>query len=259
MAEDGATWTAIILAGQRPGVDPLAAHFGQKYKALIPVAGAQMLSRVAKTLLACPEIARIVVLGQEPDQLRPALPDDPRIDVLASVDGISRSIIAVAGTCAAPWPLLITTADHPMLSTQIVGSFLGQAGACDVSVGMVERSIVLALFPETKRTWLKFWDGAWSGANLFALTGENARAALTLWTEAEGDRKQAFKLFHHFGWWLALRAITRTIGLDVALRQAGKRLGMAVQLVALADGDAAVDVDTLADHKLADARLARRG
>jgi molybdopterin-guanine dinucleotide biosynthesis protein A len=238
MADDGATWTAIILAGQRPGVDPLAAHFGQKYKALIPVAGAPMLRRVAKTLLACPEIARIVVLGQEPDQLRPALPDDPRIDVLASVDGISRSIIAVAGTCAAPWPLLITTA---------------------VSVGMVERSIVLARFPETKRTWLKFWDGAWSGANLFALTGENARAALTLWTEAEGDRKQAFKLFHHFGWWLALRAITRTIGLGVALRQAGKRLGMAVQLVPLADGDAAVDVDTLADHKLVEARLTRRG
>jgi molybdopterin-guanine dinucleotide biosynthesis protein A len=227
MAEDGASWTAIILAGQRPGVDRLAAHFGQKYKALIPVAGAPMLSRVANILLACPEIARIVVLGQEPDQLRPALPDDPRIDVLASVDGISRSIIAVAGTCAAPWPLLITTADHPLLSAEMVANFLAQATDCDVAVGMVGRAAVLARYPDTRRTWLRFWGGAWSGANLFTLNGENARAALTLWAEAEGDRKQAFKLFRHFGWWLALRAITRTIRLGEALRQAGMRLGMA--------------------------------
>ena len=33
-----AGWTVLLLAGQRPGTDPLAAAFGQQWKALVPVA-----------------------------------------------------------------------------------------------------------------------------------------------------------------------------------------------------------------------------
>ena len=44
--------TALLLAGRRPGVDPLAATRGETLKALIPVAGTPMVARVAATLLA---------------------------------------------------------------------------------------------------------------------------------------------------------------------------------------------------------------
>ena len=43
-------WTALVLAGQRPGVDPVAAHFGLEAKALVPVAGELMLGRVLMAL-----------------------------------------------------------------------------------------------------------------------------------------------------------------------------------------------------------------
>ncbi len=62
-------WTAILLAGQRPGVDPLAQAFGEQWKALIRIDGEAMLSRVAKTLLASPSIARILVVAQQPEIL----------------------------------------------------------------------------------------------------------------------------------------------------------------------------------------------
>ena len=51
-------WTAILLAGQRPGPDALARAFGTHYKALIEVGAMPMVTRVAQTLLASPLIAR---------------------------------------------------------------------------------------------------------------------------------------------------------------------------------------------------------
>ena len=252
-------WTAIVLAGQRPGRDPLAEAFGQQFKALIPIGGVAMVRRVVETLLATPAIARVVVLAQDVGAIAAALETDARLRVLASGDGISASILAVAGTDAAPWPVLVTTADHPLLTRDTIEAFLAGAGDRDVAVGMVERAIFAARFPDNRRTWLKFRGGAYSGANLFALRTPRARAALELWAGAERDRKQALKLFWHFGPLLALRAATRTIGLDEALRLAGRRLGLAAGVVLLDRPEAAIDVDKPADHALAETLLAGRG
>jgi 2-C-methyl-D-erythritol 4-phosphate cytidylyltransferase len=251
-------WTAIVLAGQRPGVDRLAEAFGETYKALIKVGGRPMVARVVDTLLAVPGIARIIILSQAPDVLKPALPADPRIGYAQAGAGISTSIKALAGV-EAPWPVFVTTADHPLLTQAMVEAFLAQAIDCDVALAAVERHAMLARYPENKRTWLRFWDGAYSGANLFALRTPNAVRALDLWTTAEQDRKQAFKLFWHFGPLLALRAITRTIGFGTAIRWAGKRNGFAAKLVTLDDPEAAIDVDKVSDHAMAEAILARRG
>lgn len=251
-------WSAIILAGQRPGVDPLAAYFGEATKALVKVGGEAMVTRVVRTLHACPSVGQIVVLTQQPDVLLEAVAAGGGAQFSVSSAGISASIKAIAGTETAPWPVLVTTADHPLLTPEFVEAFLARATGGDLGVGMVERAILLAAYPDNKRTWLKFRDGHWSGANLFALNGPAVAGALTLWAEAEQDRKKAWKLFLHFGPWLAIRALTRTIGLAAALRQAGRRLGLDARLVALDDAEAAIDVDKPSDHALAELILQRR-
>lgn len=248
-----------MLAGQRPGVDALAAHFGQQTKALIKVGGEPMVTRVVRTLNATPTIGKIVILTQQPDVLMGAVAEGGGADFSVSSAGISTSIAAIAGTETAPWPILVTTADHPLLTPDFISEFLGKANAGDLAVGMVERATMLAAYPGNRRTWLKFSDGWWSGANLFALNSERVRAALELWAAAEQDRKKAWKLFLHFGPWLALRAITRTIGLGAALKQAGQRLGLDARLVALEQAEAAIDVDKPSDHALAEEIFARRG
>lgn len=253
------SWTALVLAGQRPGVDPLAAHFGADWKALIEVGGQPMLHRVARTLLACPAVGRILILSQSPEALATGwLAAEPRIRFAASAAGISRSIAAVAGSDLAPWPVLVTTADHPLLTPGMVAGLIEGAGDADVAVGMVERRTMLAAYPETRRTWLRFRGGAYSGANLFALRTPRARAALDLWAEAEQDRKKALKLFWRFGPLLALRAITRTVTGPHAFRAAGRRLGLDARLIALPQPEAAIDVDKPADHALAERILALR-
>lgn len=251
-------WTAIILAGQRPGPDPLAAHFGLTYKALLPVGGVPMVARVVETLAASPSVGRIVLLTQAPDAISPVLPAGVPVTFAQSGAGISTSILAVAGTDVAPFPIFLTTADHPLLSVRMIEEFLAGVGRADLGVGMVERATLLAAYPDNKRTWLRFSDGHWSGANLFAFSSDRVRAALKLWSAAEQDRKTAWKLFLHFGPWLAIRALTRTIGLGRALEKAGKRLGLSARLVPISDAEAAIDVDKPSDHALAEEILARR-
>lgn len=255
-------WTALLLAGQRPGIDPLAAHFGETWKALVSVGGEPMLSRVARTLLASPSIDRIVVLAQSPEALT-ARPDtawlasESRIGFATSVASISQSVSNVAGG-AAPWPVLVTTADHALLTPAMVEHFIADTRGADIAAALVERRTLLARYPGNRRTWLKFRGGAYSGANLFALTNERSRAALELWAGVEQDRKKGWKLVAAFGPWLLLRALTRTITLQAGLAAAGRRLGFSARAVVLPQPEAAIDVDKPADHKLAEAILNAR-
>ena len=255
-------WTAILLAGQRPGVDPLAAHFGETWKAKVRIAGEAMLSRVARTLLASPSIDRVVVMAQDPGALFTGdcawLADEPRIMTAVSHSGIATSVAAVAGTDAAPWSVLVTTADHPLLTVAMIEAMTQGAGDADVAVGVVGRRALLAAYPGNKRTRLRFADDCYTGANLFALTGAPAAEALAAWSEVERDRKKAIKLIWHFGPMLALRALTRTVTLAGAMRIAGRRLGFVARPVVLSWAEAGIDVDKPIDHVLAETILRKR-
>src|SRR3546814_4412308 len=81
-----------------------------------------MLGRVARTVLETPSIARAIVLSQDPDALLTGalqwLADDPRVATALAEDGISASVMAVAGSEAAPWPVLVVTADHALRSEE---------------------------------------------------------------------------------------------------------------------------------------------
>jgi len=254
------SWTAILLAGERPGGDPLAARFKVRSKALIRVAGISMLRRVAGTLLSVPEIGRVVILAQEPEALMigdaAGLEEHPRVLLARSGAGIASSITAVAGSDLAPWPVLVTTADHALLTPAMVKEFLSAATGHDIAVGVGERRIVERRYPETRRTWLKFADGHYSGANLFALRGEGVASALTLWSRVEQDRKKVWKLITRFGPWLFIRVLTRTIGFQTAMEHAGARFGIKVRPVVMSAPEAAIDVDKMEDFELAEAILA---
>lgn len=244
--------TALLLAGQRPGLDRLA---GDGLKALVELGGRPMIARVVDTLLATPEIGHIVILAQDPPRLRPHVPADARIEWVMSGAGIAGSIRPILERCM---PALVTTADHPLLTPATISDFLGRSGGCDVAVGVVESGPVLARFPDARRTWLRFRDGRWTGANLFALNSPGAIRALDLWSGIEQDRKKGLKIVAAFGPWLLLRALTRTISLARAVEQGGRRFGFVARAVPIGDPLAAVDVDKPEDLVLADAVLKGR-
>jgi CTP:molybdopterin cytidylyltransferase MocA len=257
-----ARWTAIILAGRRPGEDDFAAAYGVAAKALIPVAGEPMLGRVARTLLASRPIGRIVVLAQQAEALLTGalswMAEEPRIATAEAVDGISASVAAIAGTETAPYPILATTADHPLLTPAMIESFVAAAAGADAAFAMVVRKLVERVHPETRRTWIKAADGHYSGANLFAFLTPASRAGIDFWTRAEKDRKRPLKLLSYLGPAIFLRALTRTISLGDAAERAGRKAGIRLKAVPLPFAEAAIDVDKPADLELAERILAER-
>ncbi|MGN6123193.1 MAG: nucleotidyltransferase family protein [Sphingomonas oligoaromativorans] len=249
--------TALLLAGRRPGVDALAAARGQTLKALIPVAGTPMVARVVSTLLVS-EVGPIRVMTQDVEPIAAVLPADPRIGFLRSGAGIARSIAAALKSGEAPFPLFVTTADHALLRPETIAEFLRGAEGADVAVGVVERAVVQSRFPQSKRTWLRFRGGDWTGANLFYFASASALPVIETWASVEQDRKKGWKLIARFGPMLLLRALTRTITLHDAVAKAGRRMGANVRMVGLGDPLAAVDVDKVSDLELAEAVLEGR-
>jgi len=250
--------TGVVLAGSRPGGDPLARAHGTDLKALIPVAGVAMVRRPVEALLASPLVGRVLVLAQQPERIADALPADGRMSLERSGKTIAATLEAMCFDPDIAWPLLITTADHALLTADMIADFLSLARGADIAIGVVERRALMRRLPQSKRTWLRFRGGAYSGANLFLLGGPRVLPALELWRSVEQDRKKAWALLWELGPLAFLGAALRLCTLDETARRIGRKLGLEVRAVELADPLAALDVDKQADLVLADAILEGR-
>jgi GTP:adenosylcobinamide-phosphate guanylyltransferase len=248
-------FTAILLAGSRPGRDEFAHQFGTDMKALIAVGGEPMVRRPLRALLASQSIGRVVVLSQAPDRISDVVPSDPRLGFHTSRGTIAETMLEICVDPETRWPLLVTTADHALLTPEMVDQFARAAAGADVAVGVVERSNLLSRLPKTERTWLKFRGGAYTGANLFALRSPAVRPAIELWRSVEQDRKKAWRVISLLGPGVLLCVALRLVSIDEVMAQLGGRLGLAIWAVQLHDPLAGVDVDKPADHTLVEAIL----
>ena len=250
--------TAVVLAGSRPGVDPFAQSYGTDLKALIPVGGKPMVVRPIEALLASSEVGSIRVLAQQAERVRAVLPSDPRVSVEPSDETIAATLEGMCVDPATQWPILVTTADHALLTPAMVGDFLSKAEGLDIAIGLVTQDALLKRLPETKRTWLKFRGGAYSGANLFLLGSPKVRSTLQLWRSNEQNRKKAWRMLFTLGLTGFLGAVLRLRTLKQTLDRVGRKLGLTIRAVEMADPLAAVDVDKPADHELVTAILEGR-
>ena len=251
-------WTALVLAGSRPGNDPFAQAYGTDLKALIPVGGVPMVARPVQALLDSPDIDRVHVLTQHPDRIAAVLASDPRLSIEPSSGTIAETLTGLFADPSTRYPVLVTTADHALLDPAMVADFCAKADGADLAIGLVERAELMARLPETQRTWLGFRGGAYSGANLFAFGSAKGISAVELWRSVEQDRKKGWRMVGELGPLALIGAVLRWRTLDQILESVGRRLGLTIRKVELANPLAAVDVDKPADHELVTAILEGR-
>ena len=251
-------YTAVLLAGSRPGPDHFAAQFGTDMKALIAVGGEPMVRRPVRALLASRRVAEVVVLSQAPERIASVVPSDPRIRFEKSSGTIAETMLAMCIDPATRWPLLVTTADHALLDAATIDEFARGAAGADIAIGVVERANLLRRLPHTERTWLKFRGGAYTGANLFVLSSPKVRPAIELWRSVEQDRKKGWRLVGLLGSFVLVGTLLKLLTIDKVLERVGRKLGLKIWSVQLSDPLAGVDVDKPADHTLVEAILAGR-
>lgn len=243
MVDSVATPSALILAGSRPGVDPLAAEAGVPHKALIALDGSTLLARVAASLRGA-GIATVGVSASPGPVSDAAAALDLRVIPAAAGPSLSvGAALAALGT-----PLVVTTADHALLEPAWVRDFLAAVPpGADVAVLLARRESIEAALPGSKRTYLRFADGAWSGCNLFYFATPRSAAALALWQSVEADRKRPWRIVRRFGIGMLVRYLLGRLTLRDAVAHLGRLAGIEAAVVESPYGLAAVDVDSSAD------------
>jgi GTP:adenosylcobinamide-phosphate guanylyltransferase len=252
------SWTAFLLAGSRPSGDPLAKSMMIGHKALIPIAGEPMVMRPLRALLASPEVANVIVLTQDPADLRPVLPDDDRISIRSSSGTIAQTISQQLADHAAQFPILVATADHALLDPAMVAEFTAKAEGADLAVAVVESRNLLARFPQSNRTWLSFKGGRYSGANLFSFSSPKVLPAVGRWGAVEQDRKKGWRLLWALGPALLLGAVLKLRTVQQTASTIGRKLGLDIRVIEMSNPMAAIDVDKPADLALVEDIVAGR-
>ncbi|GBR52971.1 hypothetical protein AA106555_1107 [Neokomagataea thailandica NBRC 106555] len=248
----------LILAGSRDGAqDPLARLGGVSHKALLPVAGQAMLSRVLAAVNETPAISSVTVSIEEPELIQTLLHEHSThaqpASVLQSQPSPSESVadaLQALGT-----PCLVTTADHALLKKEWIEEFLEYTQGCDVAAAIAVRPVIERDVPGTKRTYIRLSDMHFSGCNLFWLGSPKAQNVITLWNRLQQDRKKPLRMARTLGWSVLLRALFRKLDSYTLCKRIETLTGAKVRLVPLSDGCAAVDVDKPVDLTLVEALL----
>ena len=249
--------TAIVLAGDRSKADSLVGHSAAGCKALIDIDGVPMVRRVLDSLMASKVVSDIALSGPEAEQLATdaglsALVNEGTVAWTAPEASPSTSAYHTMQSVSPERPVLLTTADHPLLTPEIVDAFGRQSLAddVDVAVGLAPHALVTEAYPGIKKTVLKFSDGEFCGCNLFAFLTPEGRRAASFWRKIEQERKKPLLVIGLLGWLAVIRYRLGLLPLEEALAKLSKRLGLRMRAVILPYANAAIDVDSIADLML---------
>nr|WP_295105412.1 nucleotidyltransferase family protein [uncultured Caulobacter sp.] len=241
------SFKALILAGSRGGeVDPAAAYAGVSHKGLITLQGRTLLDRVLDAVRAAGPETIGVAANDETIKARLA---NAGVTVLPTASGPSQSVENAAHQLG--FPLMVTTVDHALLKPEWITSFLADCPEwADVAVLLAAEERVQAAAPQTRRTYLRFQDGRYSGCNLFLLRNENALRVVETWRKVEALRKQPWKIAAMLGPSFLIRYLLNWLTLDQAVLKLGRLADVKAAAVRAHDGLAAVDVDKPSDLDL---------
>ena len=241
------SFQALVLAGSRGGIDPVADYAGVSHKGLIVLGGETLLTRVLRAL----DQAGATRIGVSTSDIPvvSALEGAPKASPLPAAGGPSQSVHDAASIMGTP--LLVTTVDHALLQPEWIIEFLTKTPVdCDFAMLLAPEALVRAAAPETKRTYWRFKDGGYSGCNLFLLRNETALNAVVFWRKAESLRKQPWRIAAMLGPLMLVRFALGRMTLDETLERLGHAAGVKAVAVRSSYGLAAVDVDKPADLDL---------
>lgn len=259
-------FTALVLAGRRGPIDPVAESAGCSHKVLVPIAGTPMILHVVRNLHATRTVGAIVICTDDPNlfdglaELRALAHSGALSFYRTSGRSPSESVLQYFENNAYPTPLLITTADHPLLTTKMIDYFCSTAAtsAADVAIGIVAESIFRQQYPTSKRSFIPLGNDSYCGTNLFALLTPQGTAAVKFWNHAGQFRKRPWRLISTFGLTTLCLLACRRLDLAGALPRASRVIGARAAAVQMPFPECAIDVDTLQDLETVTQILAGR-
>ena len=186
------TYQALVLAGSRGPTDAVASAARPAPQS--PRAGQRvpMLNRVIDTLFAVPGIDHVIIaadaglLDHGLDHVLSRQIENGRISLAEPQGSPSESVAHLLQERhdAANVPLLVTTADHPLLTVAMVDHFCTHASTeADLVIGLAKAEVIGEHYPDAIRTFYRFQGQGYSGCNLFLLQTPNAHRVVEFWRD----------------------------------------------------------------------------
>ncbi|SFQ15023.1 MobA-like NTP transferase domain-containing protein [Nitrosomonas cryotolerans] len=257
-------FTALVLAADRTANDPITLYTGVPCKAIAPVCGTPMIIRVLDVLAASDLVSSTILCGP-PESFLPACPElkhrieSGQVTWLPNLNSPARSAESGFKLLDKDTPVLLTTADHALLTPTTLEYFLNQSYAAnaDATVGLVKHEDMMTAFPGTKRTVTRLRDGGFCGCNLFTFN-PRGRELVTFWRQAEDMRKRPWRLILQIlGLRMVLAYLLGSLTLKQALKAVSEKSRVNIQAVILPDPQAGIDVDSVKDLQFAEMILTK--
>lgn len=251
----------VVTAGSTPGEpDPLAEAMEVERKALIEIAGKEMIRWVVDALRGSSRIGHIFVVGlSAEDGVDFGTPVEYVPAVGKMLDNIQAGIERVLEVNPDVKWIALASSDIPLLTTEIVDYFLetceGMNG--DIFYSVVERKVMEARFPGSGRTFVPLREGAFCGGDLFLFNTNVLSSNRELWDRLSDARKNFWRQVSMVGFIPLIKLLLRRLTIAEAERVGSKALNCRGRAFISAYAEVAMDVDK--PHQLDMARAVLEG
>ena len=253
---------AIITAGglNLPG-DPLYELTGVEKKALIPLAGRPMIGWVVDALARSGLVEHIIVVGLEPDEAN--FGDAPIYFVDSTgemIDNILAGLERLREINPSTKKILLCSSDIPLITPEIVRGFIEECSSqeADTYYAIVEEKTMEARFPGSKRTFVPFKGGRYSGGDIFLVDVVATEANVNLFRSLSGSRKNYLNQARMLGWGFIIRFLLRMMTVYEATERARKTLKLNARVVDTCFAELGMDLDKPHQYELIKASLEER-
>ncbi len=252
------------MAGKRSGVlDPLAKRAGVAQKCVVPVRGKPMIQRVVEAVAACDRIGAIHIVAHEPDEIAEipivqTLQREGRLHFRPGAFNLVDSVIA--GAEGADFPLMITTADNCLVTSEGYAEFVDKALANEAAAAaaLARKEDVIAADPRGQKKFYEFTDGGYSNCNTYWIGNEGALSAAEIMRNGGQFVKFPSRIAKAFGLMNLIRFYFGWGDKEKLFRQVSRRFGYKLVPIVMSSGEYAIDVDDERTFQVTEKLLAKR-
>lgn len=238
----------IAAGGKIAPADPLFAYSHGLPKALIDVVGRTMLERVADACAGSRYVDGLIITGVD-ESLLASLDLPPILSAFpdqGSMVGNLRRALEWRIQHARPGSeILVSTADIPLLTAEVVDAFIERCQPFDhlVYYNLVTRETMERQFPASNRTFVRLRDAEVAGGDILLVQSRVVDSDEALWEALANARKHAWKAARLVGVGTLLRLLTRRLSIQQVEEAATRMFGAPVRVLLSAQATLAMDAD----------------
>lgn len=247
-------WNVVVLGG---GHDALAQAHGVATKALIPICGRPIAAYVLDALRGSGKVGKLVYVGATSPELKGIDHEIPDAgSLVANLAAGTKALGNLSGR------ILVVTADIPLITAQEIEILLSelekQPENTELIYPIVSRSSCEKAYPTVKRTYAKVREGAFTGGNIFIVSGNVIERFLPTIEKVFEYRKSPLKLAQTIGIGTAFKFIAGQLSIGELEKKVSRILDVKANALITQFASIGTDIDKEDDLLLANQILSKR-